>query len=89
MSISEDELWYEGETYTVELQLTFSDEFRAKVVQKDEDSTLINHLNVHSCKFDLGKVCIPFLGSDSDGVTHTAVITGDEFSVSFSLQKCI
>jgi len=84
MSISDDELWYEGETYTVKLELIFSDEFRAKVVQKDEESTLINHLNVHSCKFDLGKVCIPFLGSDLNGVTHTAVITGEDHGVFYS-----
>ena len=80
-NLSTTETWYENEAYYIKLNLTWSDSFRNTVVVKDSSSSLVNHVNIHSCKFSLGSVCIPFIGANGDSVSHTAVITSDDHGI--------
>ena len=85
-NFSQEELWYESETYTIEINMTWSTEFSNNVVYQTSDTlNLIPHINVHSCKFDLGKVCVPFIGANGDSVSHTSVITAENNDISNGL----
>ena len=75
-NFSAAEEWVEGYQYGLELNITWSDNFTSTVVSWQEQE-LIPHINIHSCKFELGQVCVPFIAADGSSVSHTAVIKSE------------
>jgi HAMP domain-containing protein len=76
-NFSSTEEWIDSSQYDLKVDVEWTEEFSANVVHW-EGGLLLPHINVHSCKFELGKVCIPFIAADGSSVSHTSVITSDE-----------
>ena len=75
-NFSTTEEWVEGYQYDLEVNITWSSNFSSHVVHW-QDQQLLPHINVHSCKFELGRVCIPFISANGESVSHTSVIKSD------------
>ena len=77
-NLSTSETWYENEQYFLRLNMTWSDTFKSVITTKDNSSSfLVDHINVHSCKFSFGSVCTPSATALGDAITHTSVITSN------------
>lgn len=76
-NFSTTEEWIDSSQYDLDVDIEWTEEFSAHVVHW-EGGLLLPHINVHSCKFELGKVCIPFIAADGSSVSHTSVMSSDE-----------